>query len=222
VSRPSTEQLLRELARDVPPVRRIPALRTAAAVVLAAWAIAVAALWALRSSPAPLLRDIPWDDGFYLAVLLGLAALAVGATLAALAGAVPGRERARGASSGAALLGITLAAGAAVAAVLVTGSRSIEELAGSAACIRHAAALAVLPALAAARFLARGAARSPVLCGVAAVTGAVGLGSVVVHASCRAGAALHVLVGHALAPALLGVLLAAPIALSVRWWRGRG
>lgn len=221
MTRQSTEQLLRELARDVPPVRRTPPLRVGLAVVLAAWAIAVAAPWALRSPPEPLLRGIPWDDAFYLGVLVGLGALAIGATLAALAAAVPGRERACGASRGAALVGVALAAGAGVAAVLATGSGGIDELASSGACIRHAAALAVLPALAASRFIARAAAGRPVRTALVGVTGAAGLGSVWVHSSCRAGGALHMLVGHALAPVLLGLLLAAPIALFVRWWRRR-
>jgi len=221
VIRRSTEQLLRELAGDASPVRRIPPLRAAAAGVLAAWAIAVVALWALRSSATPLLRDIPWADAFYVSVLLGLAALASGATVSALAGAVPGRERACEAGGGVALCGMALAVGAGLWAVLATGSRGIAELASSGACIGHAAALAVLPALVAAQFVARGSLRHPVRVAALGVTGAVALGGLLVHASCRGGGALHMLVGHALAPVLLGLLLAAPVGLSIRWWSRR-
>lgn len=219
MSRDGTEQLLRELARDVSPVRPIPRLRAATAGVLALWAIVVLLLWMQGSPPAGAARTIPWQAPGYGAVLVGLALIAGGATLAALAGAVPGREWASGASGCVALLGLLLAVGGGLIAVAEAGSRGAAEWSSSAACIRHAAALAFLPALAALLFLARGYAGRPVLSAALGVTGTVALGAVVVHVSCRAGGGLHMLLGHALAPLLLGFLVAAPIGLVIRRWR---
>ena len=48
----------------------------------------------------------------------------------------------------------------------------------------------------------------------------VALGALVIHASCRIGGGLHVLLGHALAPLFLGFALALPLAALVRH-RGR-
>jgi hypothetical protein len=222
VSDRTTEQLVRDLALDVPPVRPIPRVRSVAAGVLAMWLLAWALTWILGPPSVDFVRDIAWGDPRFVAVFAGLLLLALGATLAALAGAVPGRERFARTSGGAALLGIALAATGGLWAVAGAASpRGALDVAGCLACIGHSGALALLPAAAASLFLARGFAHHPLLGAGFAVAGTVALGSLVVHVSCRVGGALHMLVGHALAPAFLGFALAIPVGLLVRHWSRR-
>jgi hypothetical protein len=223
VSDRSTEQLVHDLARDVPPVRPILPLRAVLAGVVAVWAIAVALMWILGAPSDDFVRGIRWGDPAFVAILVGLVFLAVGATLAALAGAVPGRENVARTSRGAALLGIALAAGGGLWAVFgAAAPGGVSDLVGCLACIGRAGALALLPVLAASLFLARGFVRHPILGAGFAVTGTVALGGLVTHIGCRVGGALHMLLGHALAPLILGLALAIPIGLLVRHWSQRG
>ena len=221
MSEPSTEQLIHDLAQDVPSVRRIPALRAVMTAVVAVWVIAVAGMWIFGSPLLDLIRSIPWRDPKFASVLVGLSLIAVGATSAALATAVPGRERVASASGGAALLGVVLALGGGLWAVFGAAPRGAADLSGCLVCMSHAGALALLPGLVASLFLARAYARRPLLGAGFAVAGTVALGALVVHISCRGGGALHMLLGHALAPVFLGFALAVPIGLLVRYWSQR-
>jgi hypothetical protein len=195
VSERSTEQLVHELAQDVPPVRPIPCLRRVMAAVVIAWVIAVALMWLLSGLPPDLLRSAPWGDPKFTAVLVGLGCMALGATLAA--------------------------GGGLWALVGTTASPGEMGLTSGLSCMGRACGLALLPVLVASLFLARGFAHRPLLSAGFAVAGSVALGALVVHASCRMGGALHVLLGHALAPLLLGFVLAIPIGLLVRHWNRR-
>jgi hypothetical protein len=221
VSKQSTEQLIHDLVEEVPPVRRIPALRSVMMGVVAVWAIAVALMWIFGMPLLDFVRDIPWGDPKFVSVLVGLSLIAVGATLAALATAVPGRENVASAGGGAALLGIAIAAGVGLWTAFGAVPWGAEDLSGCVACMNRAGALALLPVFVASLFLARGFARHPILGAGSAVAGAVALGGIVVHISCRAGGALHLLLGHALAPLFLGFALAVPIGLLVRHWSRR-
>jgi hypothetical protein len=190
--------------------------------VVIAWGIAVAGMWLLSPPPLDLVRGAPWADPIFAAVLVGLACVALGATLAALAGAVPGRDDLATASGALALLGVAVAAGgglwALVGSVVSPGE---PGLASGLPCLGRACVLAMLPVLVASLFLARGFAHRPLLSAGFAASGSVALGALVVHASCRMGGALHILTGHALAPLLLGFALAIPIGLLVRHWNRR-
>jgi hypothetical protein len=222
VSEGSTEQLVRDLARDVTPVRPIPRLRSVMTGVVAAWAIAVAGLLIDTAPSLDFVRGAAWGDPRFVAVLTGLGLIAVGATLAALAGAVPGRENVASACGGVALLGIALAAGGGLWAVVTVGvSPGEPALASGLACMSRAGVLALIPVGVASLFLARGFAQHPLVSAGFAVTGTVALGGLVVHVGCRVGGALHVLLSHALAPLLLGFALAIPIGLLVRRWGRR-
>jgi hypothetical protein len=221
MSERSTEQLIHDLARDVPPVQRIPALWTAMLAVVAAWAIAAAGMWILGTPLLDFARSIPWGDPDFSSVLAGLALIALGATSTALATAVPGRERVAGASAGAALLGLVVALSGGLWAVIGSAPRGAVDLAGCLVCMWHAGALALLPALVTLLFLVWALARRPLLDAGFAVAGTVALGGIVVHISCRGAGAVHVLVGHALAPVFLGLALAVPVGLLVRHWSQR-
>lgn len=221
MSERSTEQLIHDLARDVPPVRRIPALRTEMTAVVAVWAIAVAGMWIFGTPLFDFVRSIPWDDANFSSVFAGLSLIAVGATLSALAASVPGREKVASASAGAALLGVVVALGGGLWAVVRSAPRGALDLLGCLECMSHAGALALLPGLVTSFFLVRAFARRPLLGAGFAVAGTVALGGLAVHISCRGAGALHVLVGHALAPVFLGFALAVPVGLLVRTWSRR-
>jgi len=221
MSERSTEQLIHDLVCDVPPVRRIPALRTEMTAVVAVWAIAIAGMWIFGTPLIDLVRSIPWGDPNFSSVLVGLSLIAVGATLSALAAAVPGRENVASASAGAALLGVVVALGGGLWAVVRSAPQGALDLLGCLVCMSHAGALALLPALVTSLFLVWAFARRPLLGAGFAVAGTVALGGVVVHISCRGAGALHALVGHALAPVFLGFALAVPVGLLVRAWNRR-
>ena len=217
----STDQLIHDLVQEVPPVRRIPALRVVMTGVVVLWAIAVSLMWIFGVPLPDLVRGIPWGDPKFVSILVGLLFVGVGATLAALAAAVPGRENVARAGGGAALFGIVLAAGGGLWAVFGAAPRGVVDLLGCLTCIRRAGALALLPGLVASLFLVRAFARRPLLGAGFAVAGTVALGGFVVHISCRGAGALHMLLGHALAPVLFGFALAVPIGLLVRYWSQR-
>jgi len=82
-----TEDRIRELARDLAPVKPIPRLRVVGAVVLATWALAFVADELLGGRALRPAADPAWASPSYLAALAGIALAALGATGAALASA---------------------------------------------------------------------------------------------------------------------------------------
>jgi hypothetical protein len=218
VSRRTPEQLIDELVREAPPVRPIPRLRTAMAAVAVAWALAVAAMAALGAPLLTLASGAAWGEPRFLLVLAGLALVAVGASVAALASAVPGRGRALGVAGGVATAGLGLAAGGGLWAVWgAAGPGPGDDFLASFACMSEAWLLGLLPVLGICLFLSRGLVRHPGLSLGLAVTGAAALGGVVISLACRLSGGLHLLVGHALAPLLIGMLVALPVG----WWLRR-
>lgn len=211
-----TESLLNELPRDLEPVKPIPRLRTLVLVALAAFALALAAD-GLLGHPLPVLADgVAWADPGFLAVLAGLLLTSAGAIVAALAAAVPGREQAARAGSGAAAAGFAVAAVAAVWGVLQSGGEAGGGLFPGVQCASRASLLGVVPAIVLCAFLALACERRPLLGAGAAAVGALALGAAAVHASCVQGDALHVLLGHWLTPLAVALVLAAPLSLVVR------
>lgn len=214
-----TEPMLRELASDLKPVRPIPRLRTVAVAVLAVWLLAVVVDWILGGAPPRVGAGGPWSGAGFLGVLAGLAVTAAGATLTALAGAVPGREGEARVGLRLAVLGLLLAAGGGVWAVSTAGDPAVGDPLGTGlSCLRHAALMGIPPALVTSVFLARALARRPRLGAACALAGGVALGALVVHTGCTHEGALHMLLGHALAPFAVALLLAFPLAAVVRRW----
>jgi hypothetical protein len=203
----ATEPLLRELVRELAPVRRIPRLRATLALALLLWLAAVA-VHALVGGPS-LRGDAGRTDPASLAVLVGLAAAGLGAALAALADAVPGRAAAARAGCSVALAGGLLALAGGAASVAVPEAPGSWLPAGpTLACMGRASALGALPALVLCAFLARAVARRPRLGAGLAGAGAVALGAVAVQATCPHMGGVHVLVGHALVPFAAALALA--------------
>jgi hypothetical protein len=211
--------MLRELARDLKPVRPIPRLRTVAAGVLTVWLLALVVTWIQGAALPRVGAGGPWSGAAFLGVLVGLAVTAAGATLAALAGAVPGREGEARVGLRLAALGLLLAAGGGVWAVSTAGDPAVgDPLWTGFSCLRHAALLGIPPALVTLLFLTRALARRSRLGAACALAGGVAMGAIVVHTSCTHEGALHMLLGHALAPFAVALLLAFPLAALVRRW----
>lgn len=219
MSRGSAEELARRLASDLRPVRPLPRLRVALGVVLAAWGLAMLAYLATGDRLATLAAGLPWASPGFAGALVGLALAAAGGTLCALADAVPGREcEARGGRALAAA-GLALAAAGGVRAT-AGADPTLATPTGTVMCILKATALGLLPALGLAAFLSWGAPGRPLAAGVGALLGAGALGAFVVHLACRADGPLHVLLGHALAPVLIALVLGLPLAAVLRRRRG--
>lgn len=211
MSRPGAstpEELVRELAADAGAVSRIPRPAAVAAGAIVLGLAVFAAHWAL-GGPAPRHGTL---DAVRVLVFGGVALAAAGGIGAALVSAVPGRERAARAGIGVLAVGSALAATAAALA-WARGDAQPLPLAVAVACALRAAALGVLPALAAWGFAARAWPARPVRTAVLGALGSLSLGASAVHASCVAAGGRHVLLGHALGPLALALLVAVPAAL---------
>lgn len=218
----SSEDRIRELVRDLRPVRAIPPLRAAAAAALAVFLLIVAAGWLLGGLQPRPSTDPAWSDPSYLAALVGLGLVAFGALGAALASAVPGRERALRLGVRLAALGVVTAVAGGIAG-LARGDLGFggEELAACATCMSHALGLGLASSLLACGFIVYAAMRRPNLGAALALTGGVALGAVAVHVTCPSDSALHQLIAHSLAPLGAAALLTLPLAALLRRWRAR-
>ena len=219
----STEPLLRELARDLQPVHPIPQLRSVAAGVLLIWLLALFVDWMFGAPSPRFAAGELWREPAFLVVLAGLLCTAVGATLAALAGAVPGREGEARVGIGVGIGGLALATASGVWAVADKGvGTEFPALATSITCVSRAAALGIVPALVACAFLARAWVRTARAGAAVAVAGCAALGAVAVHTSCPYEGALHMLLGHSLAPFFAALVFTFPMAALVRRYSPRG
>lgn len=215
MSERSTETLLQELARDLRPVRTVPRLRAAALATVGAWGLVAAAHAALEGRLPPL--PGPWQDATSLGVLAGLVLAASGGVTAALAGAIPGRERPERLGAATLVLGLGFALASAAIALISRPGATDFSASAYLACIGHAALLGVVPLAVLCVFLARALASRPWRGACAAALGGLALGGLAVHVSCTAGGgALHLLLGHALGPTLVALSLALPAALLIR------
>ncbi len=204
-------ELVHALAQDLEPVRPIPRLRHVALGVLAVWGVAAALgiVW-LGVRPELIQTSLLRGGSAVIFGALGVAGLA--GLFGALALGVPGRERL--AASGVALAALAFALAAAVGTVLLW-SHPITDLQVTRReliCIGVALGVGLLPALAMVLFLSRAAPFRPLMAVVVAGAGAASLGAVVSHATCPNAAGLHLLVGHALTPAVGVALLLLPLA----------
>jgi len=175
-ARDETHDFVRELARDLAPVERIPRLRTAAAAVLALWAVVAVSLVAWKGGVPALWSADRLTSGAG-AILLGLCLAGVGGVVAALAAAVPGRGAL--ARTGSALLGAGLLVAAGLGALLLRDDPSAvlaSSLASDAACLSLGLVVAALPALGALLYVARAAPARPVAALVGVGVGCVGCG----------------------------------------------
>ncbi len=216
MSRHTNDDLIHELARDLPPVKAIARLRVAAAKLLLLWLCALAvSRWLDGSGPGSALDGLSGDWSHW-SVWIGLAVLAGGALLAALAGAVPGRERVVGAGRAAAVLGIAWVFGSGLWGLAgAEGAHAEAALSDSFACAGYAIALGFPSLWFAAAFLLRGAPARPLMASTVAAAGAVALGAFAVHAACSITSGEHVLLGHFLTPVVAAGLISLPLAARI-------
>ncbi|MBW2270002.1 MAG: hypothetical protein JRH16_15650 [Deltaproteobacteria bacterium] len=210
----STEALLQELCQDLTPVRPLGSLRVTACVLAGVFALALAASGMLGLPLPGLTSGVPWRSAAFLALLLGLGLLAAGGLTVALAGAIPGRDALECVGRRMAWAGLGVCIATSLGWCLSPGALGGGEvpLAASLNCLARAAGLALPPALAAGVFLARAYECRRLMGGVWACVGAVALGAWAVHASCSAGDAAHVVLGHVLEPLAVAALVGALIA----------
>jgi hypothetical protein len=212
MTRPRTEERIRELAARLEPVRPIPPLVALVAAALGLCLAAVAAEWAFGGLGLRVRRDDAWTDPAYLAALAGIALVAFGAFGAALASAVPGREAAARLGDRVALAGLGLGLAGALWAVAREGPQiSAQQLHASLHCGLRAFGLGLGATLVGLAFLARAVPRRAALSVALALAGGSALGALVVHLTCPSSSAIHQLLGHTLAPVAAGALLALPL-----------
>ena len=213
-----TRALAEQLGRDLRPVRRIPRLRSVLAAIAGMAGVGMAwSLYGAGGARTDLVAVMGQHPGF-AAIGLGLLAMALGGTVAAVAASVPGRDSLQRVGNW------LLAVGALVGFVAAPGwillySAGVSLWPGhdEFMCLRGAMWVALLPAAAVLGFVFWAAAYRPVWAGVAGVMGAFGLGAIAMHASCPNDGAAHWIMGHALAP-LLGALGATlPLVFVSRW-----
>lgn len=213
-----TDALIRELARDLTPVRPIPPVGRMAAGVLLLWAVVAAAGIVVRGLHPGFGEALLMEVGA-AGVFAGMVVAGVGGVVAALAGAVPGRERlARGALA-AGLAGLGAAAG--VGTLLVVQSPAAGDAPPSShlVCLTAALVVAFLPALAAVAFAGRALAHRPLGVALAAASGTAALGAVTAQASCPWADPVHLMLGHVLAPVAGAVVLTLPLLWALRRMR---
>lgn len=216
MSEPSTDALIRELAEDLRPVRPIPPLRWMVGGVLVVWAAVAVVGVALRGMAGDLL-PFSGPRAVGAAVFAGLGLTGIGGVVAALALAVPGRERLGRGGLVAALVGLALAAGFATLLTLESLGPTGTAPAGSDfSCLGVGLAVGFLPALVAVLLAGRAAPHRPLVIVLAAAAGTAALGAVTAQASCPYLDPRHLMLGHLLAPAAAAVLLALPLLVALR------
>jgi len=215
----STEDLAAQLVRNLSPVKPIARLRVAAAGVVALWVAAVVVTgWTTGAWPQ--LGDMAfWRDPIAVTILLGLGFVAAAAVVAALASAIPGRERLAQASG----IGAGLAAAWLIGCGLWAVGASPPEatgvvFTGCASCLAHALVLAMPAALAVGHYLSRGAPQHRRFASGVAAAGAAGLGALAVHTTCSMAGGFHLLLGHCSTPLIAGLVFALPLAALIRRW----
>lgn len=203
---PSTDDLIRELASDLPPVKPLARVRIVVASLLGL-SLPVF-IWWLTSRG--LRHQFEAGEAPTLAYLLATAVmllLAAGGLLFGLTSVIPGREKE--ARAGRRLFGAGLGVGVVLFFLywLSGGSPIVETLASSRSCARGSLLLAIPAGLVVAYYVYRGAARSLPVALAASFTGAAGVSALMVHLTCAHPDPFHMVLGHALAPLYGGVAL---------------
>jgi len=215
VSGPSTDELIQELSRDLPPVRPIPPLRWMVAGVLLLWAAIALAGVMLRGVAVDLL-PLSGPRVSAAAVFAGLALTGLGGVLAAFGLAVPGRERLGRAGLVTALVGLAVAAGLGTILAWQSVAPPPAPAASDLGCLGIGLALGFLPAVAAVLLAGRAAPHRPLVVVLAAAAGTAALGAVAAQASCPSLDLRHLILGHVLAPAAAAALLTLPLLVALR------
>lgn len=213
-----TERLIDGLVEDLSPVRPIPRLRSAFAVILAVWAALMGV--ALSSSHARMGESIVealLHHPIYLASFLGLLVAALGGAVSALAAGVPGRERLEVAGLTAAWVGLLAAAIACLGGLRAADLQGLgDDAQAHAVCFNRGLYLSLLPAGVIFSFLVRGWTAHPLRAASVAVLASGALGVLIVQLGCGWLAPKHLLIGHLSVPIVLIALGFYPLAVVIR------
>jgi len=206
VSRTPTDDLIRDLARGLLPVRRVPRLRRVLGTAMLAAAAGGALFLSARGVRSDLVTQLA-GDAWFRALAMALLLGAIGAPLAATAASVPGR---RGVGAfGLACVGIGAIVAGVTALEIAAHGMPRPPAPGDVTCLLRALVLAVAPGLVLLFFAARAAPRSALAVGALAAAAAAAFGALAVHVSCPSPDPAHWGWGHGAAP-VLAVLAAAP------------
>jgi len=210
------EALIRELVRDLDPVRPIPRIRTVTAGVIALWFAAAAiglAVLGLRPDLAEAMIGAPG----VAAVFAGLGLAGLGGVVASLAMGVPGRDVLARIALALAMLGLLTAVGTGTLlfAVSPVGEARVPWSADL-VCLAVAILVGLLPAVGLVWFAGRASPFRPVIAVLAAAAAAAALGAATAQASCPHSEMRHLLVAHALAPAFGVLLLTLPLLAALK------
>jgi hypothetical protein len=215
----ASEALIRELARDLDPVRPIPRIRTVVTGVIALW-LAAAAIGLTALGLRPDLGDALFGVRGVAAVFAGLGLAGLGGVVAALAMGVPGRELLARAALALAILGLLIATG--VGTLLFAANPAAEvglTWTSDLACLAVAVLVGLLPAVGVVWFAGRTLLFRPVMAVLAVAAATAALGAITAEGSCTHSEMRHLLVAHALAPAFGVLLLTLPLLVALRRFR---
>lgn len=214
-----SNRLISSLVDDLEPVRPLPRLRLAFAVILALWAMMLGiVLWAKAGDAG--VRSL-FTDRIYFGSFVGLLAASFGGTCSALAAGIPGRERLEVGGMLVSLVGLLAAAAACLVGIYQLGLSAPPSPAGiDAMCFQESALLALLPAGVILSFLVRGWTAHPVRAALVALLGSGALGAMIVHMSCGFMEPRHMLISHLSVPIVFVLLGIYPMAVVLRRVRG--
>jgi hypothetical protein len=200
---------------NLEPVRPLPRLRLAFAIILALWAILLGlVMWTYEGELG--IHSL-FTNRIYLGSFAGLGVAAFGATISALAAGVPGRERLEVGGMLLSLIGLLSAALVCLFGMNELGLSAAPSPKGmDAMCFRISALLSLLPAGVILSFLVRGWAAHPVRAALVALLGSGALGTLIVHTSCGFLGPRHMLMSHLSVPIVLVLLGIYPLALVLR------
>lgn len=209
------DRLIGSLVDDLEPVRPLPRLRIAFAVILALWASVLGLVLWMKEGDAGV--QSLFTNRIYFGSFTGLLVASFGGTISALAAGVPGRGDLEIRSMLVSLVGLLAAALACVFGIYQLGLSTALSSAGmDAMCFRESALLSLLPAGVILSFLVRGWASHPVRAAAVALLGSGALGAMVVHISCGFLGPRHMLISHLSVPVVLVLLGVYPLAVVLK------
>jgi len=211
----STERLIDELTHDLPPVRRVPPLRWALVAVLAIWSGLVGAVLLASGGRVGLFAELV-SSPIFGGVGLGLLVTAVGATAAAIASGVPGREAAVRLGMGAALAGAIGGVVCCLVGIASVGLGFGSPVATDAVCLGYTALFSLVPAFTVGLLVLRSWVARPLLAAALALLGTAALGALTSQLSCPFAGPRHLLLGHVSPPMLIVALGSLPAAMLIR------
>jgi hypothetical protein len=196
VSAPESQgRLIKSLAADLEPVRRIASLRVSLALILAVTAVLCGyELWA--SGPRDALASWLFADLGFGGVFFALLVVAPAASLAALASSVPGREVIQQRAIALAAAGVLVATVISAGLVVANGVDAGSPAAADAMCFRRVLGLAVLPLAVIVSLILRGWISASLPTALLGLLAAGALGACITHLTCPAFGGRHLLIGH--------------------------